>query len=302
MSYSQLPDFVKDSSYVDKKLSHLKKKQLSSWRVLKNINGILKELQKNNSKEAFNQRVMLVSSVICPRYGVPEIDETRNVIEAAKKLNRSFLTGDQSTLTVEQPKRKEVYPKEVQEIATECWMNDATIPEPNKHQRPQCAPVDLGGETIPQRLQVMTNDDAYQQFKEKYSHKVEAAMKRKCESLRAKHLAKTSYNTAVNARIDKMEGLFPSKGWFITKKPPETKVNNDHTTGLCKDCYSAQENFNTLQKYAKSNCHCKTTLCPNWNCFCGEEGDCQCDPVCSCDDCASCQVCKVLFNKTNQAK
>ena len=93
---------------------------------------------------------MLVASVICPRYGVPEIDETQNVIEAAKQLNRRLLTGEQSTLIVKQQKRKEIYPQEVEDMATQSWMMDATTPEPNKRERPQCAPVDVEGETIPQ--------------------------------------------------------------------------------------------------------------------------------------------------------
>ena len=65
MMYSQLPEFLKYSPHIDNKLSHRKKKQLSSWRVLQNMNGMLKELQKTNSKEAFDQRAMLLASTIC---------------------------------------------------------------------------------------------------------------------------------------------------------------------------------------------------------------------------------------------
>ena len=233
---------------------------------------------------------MLVASVICPRYGVPEIDETKNVIEAAKQLNRRLLTGEQLTLIVKQQKRKEIYPQEVEDMATQSWMMDATTPESNKRDRRQCAPVDVEGETIPQRLQVMTNDEAYDQFKAKYSSQVKSSMKRKCDAVRAKHLNATKYNQSVNERLDRMEERFPSIDWFLKRKPAETKTNNDHTTGLCKDCHSAQVNYNTLMRFAKSNCQCKTSNCPNWNCFCIEEGDCTCNPACSCDDCTACQV------------
>ena len=59
---------------------------MSNMRVLKNINETCKELQKNTSREAYDQRIVLVAAVTCPRYGVPDIDEMRHVIEAAKKL------------------------------------------------------------------------------------------------------------------------------------------------------------------------------------------------------------------------
>ena len=106
VNYSQLPEFVKSNPYIDKKLDHHKKKQLSDWRVMKSLNGSLNKLQQNHSQEAYNQRVQLVASVICPRYGVPQVDETQSVIAAAKALNRSFLTGEQENLSVK-PHKKE---------------------------------------------------------------------------------------------------------------------------------------------------------------------------------------------------
>merc|ERR1711954_145101 len=131
VSYSQLLQFVQYNDYVDKKLSHRNKKQLSSWRILKNLNNNLKELQKDNSRETFDQRVMIVASVMCPRYGVPNVDETRTVIEAATNVHRDLLTGKKQNLSVGPQKKKEFYPKEVEELATECWMNEATIVEPS---------------------------------------------------------------------------------------------------------------------------------------------------------------------------
>ena len=196
-AYSQLPDFVKNDPYIDKKLSHRKNKQLSSWRAMKNMNKALKELQNVNTKEAYDQRVMLLASVICPIYGVPEVEETQNVIEAAKQLNREFFTRVKETLTVDKDKKKEVYPKEVEELATDCWISKATIPEPSKHQRPNTAPVDDGGDTIPDRLQVTTNDEAYELFEEHYKDRVKTVMKAKYDKIRAKHTRETKSNEII---------------------------------------------------------------------------------------------------------
>ena len=250
---------------------------------------MLKELQKDSSQEAYNQRIQIAAAVNDPRYGMPELEETRYVIEAAKKLSENLLTGKQSNLKIEPAKKNEIYPAEVEALADDCWHNIATIPEPDKHVRPQCALVDESGETIPKRLQVLTTDEAYQRFQEDYSAKVKQAMKKKCDNLRSKHTKETEYNEKVNKRLDRMENMFPSNNWFSRKMPGQTKMNTDHTTGLCKDCCTAQVNYATISKYAKSKCQCKSVHCPNWTCLCSEEV-CSCDPVCQCDDCVSCQV------------
>ena len=87
-----------------------------------------------------------------------------------------------------------------------------------------------------------------------------------------------------------METRFPSNSWFQSKKPTQTKKNYDHTTGLCKDCHMNHQNYDTLVKEARTKCKCKTNMCQNWTCLCGEEETCECDPICSCDDCETCQV------------
>ena len=154
---SQYPEFTKSHQYIHEKLSHRSRTELSSWRVLKNVNDMLRELKKDPSLEAYNHRVMLTASTICPRYGVPNIDESRNVIDAAKKLNKRFFGGEQSTLQVEANKKKEFFPTKVFEFASESWDRDATIPEPAQHARPESAMSD-GTEKMPARLQVLTDD------------------------------------------------------------------------------------------------------------------------------------------------
>ena len=185
-SISQLPDFIQHHVKVQDKLNKRSKVELSNWRVLKNIKETCKELQKDTSVEAYEQRVMLVASVTCPRYGVPDVDETRRVIEEAKKLKKSYFGGEQSTLKVDGRKKREVLPQKVKDFAAESWETDATIPEPAQHARPASAVSD-GSEKVPARLQVLTNDEAYEIFKDKYEEKIREAMKEHCEKIRSKY-------------------------------------------------------------------------------------------------------------------
>ena len=177
-------------------------------------------------------------------------------------------------------------------MATECWLNEATVPEPAKHQTPAAAPVDEAGETIPQRLQVLTNDEAYKMFEENYREKVRSAMKGKYDKIRSKYISNNENSKNINERLDRIQERFPGKTWFLRNKPEHTKMNYNHTTGLCKDCYSPKVNYDTVVKHARSQCVCKTAACPNWFCICSEDEDCSCDGVCSCDDCLTCQVTK----------
>ena len=81
---------------------------------------------------------------------------------------------------------------------------------------------------------------------------------------------------------------FPSFSWFLQQKPKETKFRSDHCTGLCKDCEGPQLNLDSLTKFMRKLCRCRSKLCPKWICSCdlddnGEVKDhCDCDP-CDCD-------------------
>jgi tyrosyl-tRNA synthetase len=128
---------VQSDKYINQKLKHRTKEELSSFRILKNLNETCKELKNNPSQKAFEQRVMIVASVNCPRYGVPQIHETQEVIEAAKKLKKEFATGNQTNLTTKPWKKKEVYPKAVFDLAKESWEIGATVVEPAQDQTKQ---------------------------------------------------------------------------------------------------------------------------------------------------------------------
>ena len=192
---------------------------------------------------------------------------------------------------MEERKKRIVYPDEVFEFGAESWEQDATIPEPAQHVRPQSAVSD-GNEKMPARLQVLTNDEAYAQFKEKYTEKVSDAMKKYCGELRLKYEQKpeSQKKSKIIAALKRKEAMFPGKTWFLQQKPPQTKMNFDHTTGLCKDCYAADLNYDNLLKFLKKTCHCKTDRCPNFVCTCDDEEDCTCSRECECQDCSTCQV------------
>ena len=76
---------------------------------------------------------------------------------------------------------------------------------------------------------------------------------------------------------------FPSKTWFLGQRPPEVKMINDHTTGLCKVsslmfrlfqylpqqmCESIRVNYEKYVKEMKKLCRCRTKICHNWECTC----------------------------------
>ena len=86
ITLSQLPEFVKSHNAIKKRFSQRDKMQLSEWRMLKNTNDVLKELQKNTSEVAYRQRVLIAAAALCPRYGDPGLSETRRVLEEAKSL------------------------------------------------------------------------------------------------------------------------------------------------------------------------------------------------------------------------
>ena len=135
-----------------------------------------------------------------------------------------------------------------------------------------------------------TDEEAYLKFQEQYEAAVKDIMKGRSEKIKERYRNNTEYNRKVIERLDRQADWFPGKTWFLQRKPKETKLNFDHTTGLCKDCHAPQVNYGTLLRYARSACQCKTQNCPNWLCMCEEEEECVCPTTCQCDICLSCQV------------
>ena len=144
----------------------------------------------------------------------------------------------------------------------------------------------------------MTDDEAYQLFKDNYTLQVQDALKEHCKIMREDVRKRPESNKKQKMLdvIDKKETLFPSRTWFLRQKPPETRVNCDHTTGNCRDCDSSRMNYETVRRFVKSVCKCYTKECPKWICYCepnedddNDPEDCKCDP-CDCVTCRTCQV------------
>ena len=166
-------------------------------------------------------------------------------------MRRKLFTGEEKTLKIDPKKPRESFPPEVHCMAEDSWLNKSTIPEPAKHLRPQCVEQD-GGDTVPSRLQINTDEEAYQSFRDEYENKVREEMKKRCELIREKHSSNTKYNTMVKDKLHKQEDRFPGKTWFLAKKPKGTKHNFEHTTGLCKDCHMFRVNYDTVLKTTRS--------------------------------------------------
>ena len=172
--------------------------------MLKNVNDVLKELQKDKSEEAYRQRVIIAAAATCSRYGDPGLAETRRVMEVAKIVKQKLLTGAQTNLKLPEHKKKEVFPEEIHLLATDCWTKKATIVEPAKYKRPAAAPND-GQEVLPARLQIMTDDEAYEQFVEHYKDKVHQIMKERSNRIRQKYKTDTEYNKKMQQTLIRHE-------------------------------------------------------------------------------------------------
>ena len=290
---TQLPKYIREDELLQQRLCHLTKQEKSAKRCLKNLIETLQELRKDSSVNAFEQRVAIVASVIDHRFGCPDLGETYNVMKAAKNLKENFLTGKVSNLKGPGRKKPERYPQEVFDIAHDSWIKRSTKPDPAKHARPKTALKD-GKETVPTIWQVVTDDEAYAQFKENDCEPVRNVMERYCDQTREKYRNKKDSDSKrkTMAILERRQNAFPGKTWFLARKPPQTKFMDDFSTALCKECNEALLNYETIRRYCRKFCKCKTSSCPNWVCECDEDDsdNCECEEVCRCEDCESCQV------------
>ena len=152
-------------------------------------------------------------------------------------------------------------------------------------------------EVIPAIYQTLTDSEAYTVFKDNYHEEVREAMEKECNDVRKRvdgRRDSESKQKLLNMLIRK-QTRFPSFSWFLQRKPEETKFRSDHRTGLCKVCEGQQLNLDSLTKFMRKLCRCRSKLCPNWICSCdldeNEEvrGHCDCDP-CDCEECLKCEV------------
>ena len=203
------------------------------------------------------------------------------------------MTGKTSILKVSEKEKRQIYPKSVEAIAKDHWL-ETTIPEPAKHSGKA---VEENGETQPTRYQDKTDKECYLDFKEECEGKVKIEMKKVAAKMKEK-LALRPDTPDRKRRVDYAESLsdkFPGQAWYIEQRPKETKPLCNHTTGLCHLCEAAKENFTNIVNAVKRRCRCGSHSCPNFACACPipdddeEEAICSCPP-CECELCRNCQV------------
>lgn len=296
---SQLPSYVTNSD-IWKNRFNLSDQQKSQKRMLKNINITFNLLKESSTPASMEQRKVLAAALYDPKFGYPNIDETRTVKNAGKALKTKLLGGENLDLKPKNRTTSDHFPDTVKQIADKCWRTQCTVIEPGKHSRPKAALKD-GEERIPAIYQTLTDKEAYSIFEDMYKAEVNQTMIEECNKLRAEvNLRNDSQLKAkLLAQISKKETRFPSMSWFLQQKPKETKSRSDHCTGLCRDCEGPQLNYDCLIKYQKKFCNCRTKECPKWFCACDtdEFGNlpaiCSCDP-CDCDECLKCEVRKYI--------
>ena len=322
---SQIPIAVQSSEIFKDRICHLSYQDRSEKLVMKNIKETVKELKK--TPEGRKQCKIFMAGVSHPVFGDPGLNVNSRTRKEVIKIKENLLTGVESTLKAEEHKKRTVFPKGVEEIAINHWMEN-TIPEPAKHTGKA---MEVEGETVPTRYQDKTDKEFYENFKEECKEKVKVEMTKASQDLMRK-LAGRPDSTDKQRRLAYADQLterfacslstqlhqavcmqpaniycnfvfrFPSLDWYVDQRPPQTKALCDHTTGLCHLCEAAKVNFTTLVRSLKRHCVCGTQLCPNWFCVCPEPDEeededkpCSCNS-CECELCMNCQVKNLFFS------
>ena len=79
---------------------------------------------------------------------------------------------------------------------------------------------------------MLTNDEAYKHFKENYKEKVHEVMKEHCNKIKMKYekIPDSENKRKILDSLARKVNLLPGKTWFLQQKPPQTKINQDHST------------------------------------------------------------------------
>ena len=288
---SQTPSSVQHSDVYKERLRHLSFEERSQKLVMKNIKDTITAL--NKTPEGRKQAEIFIAGVSHPVYGDPGLGLSWSAKKRAKEMKQKLLREKEATLKLPEKKSREIFPKNVEEIARMHWI-EITIPEPAKQTGKV---VEEDGETVPTRYQDRTDRECYNSFSEDCADQVRSEMTKKSEEL-IRQLIGRPDTADKQRRMEYAQTLtdkFPGLVWYIKQRPKETKPLCDHTTGLCHLCEAAKKNFSFIVQAVKRNCSCGTTSCPNWYCACPfpEDGEavapCSCPP-CECNSCSSCQV------------
>ena len=145
--FGKFPEYVTTSDQFKSKLSHLTKQEKGDRLALKNVRETIEILKKTKTDEAYEQRQIITAALHDSVYGCPNIGETRDVMNQARKSKSDLLIGTTKTLKMTKEKKHQIYPQTVLDIAERCWRNNVTRVEPSIHARPHAA---LKGKQSPQ--------------------------------------------------------------------------------------------------------------------------------------------------------
>ena len=280
---SDTPEVVVESSEFHNRLKHLTKKEKSEVVSLNKVQKTIQVLHQNPGKEAKDQIKIIAASLTSEKYGVPDLDVNWREEKVISEMKIRLLSGQDNILTVPQKKTRKVLPTAVADIASKYWELITTL-EPSKHRHLKTVVMD-GCEAMPTRYQTTTDEEAYQGFQEKYSDEIMEIMKKHGQEMYEKFSTRRDSKDKEYRLQHALElgNKFPSKTWFLGQRPPEVKMLNDHTTGLCKVsslmfklfqylpqqmCESIRINYEKYVKEMKRFCHCRTKICHNWECIC----------------------------------
>ena len=244
MRQSQLPALITESERYRKRLAHLNNAEKSNKRMLKNARETIRLLKKSNTTAAKEHIKIITAALYDSRYGCPDLDVSHTVQKSAKTTKAALLSGVKNDLKPEKRKKYKLFHDAVEDLAEDCWRTRATRPDPSKHHRPNKTQKDQSGETVPTIWQTMTNEEAYQVFKENYGDAVRQKMEEKCREERAE-LLKWKESVTKEKRmsaVDRKETMFPGLIWFVAQKPSETKLMGKfpfmYSSNLCLFLFS----------------------------------------------------------------
>jgi hypothetical protein len=184
---------------------------------------------------------IITSALTHHTWGIPSLPGVSwRTGKEAKTMKINILVGSCPVLQPPAKPKKHVYPKEIENIAT----------EHRKKAKKQ------ENESVPIRYQTMTDKEQYALFKEDCSETITEIMRRFGEE----QTAKVSEWPDSADRIKRLnyysniQNKFPSIGFSMGRKLEEVKPLHDHTTALCRTCVAAQLNWQMLVKNVPMLC------------------------------------------------
>ena len=166
-------------------------------------------------------------------------------MKAAKNTKIKLLNGREAILKVDEHSKRQLYPKEVEQIALNHWLENTILEPANKKRKV----IEDGDDIVPKRYQDRTDKEMYINFQEECNESVKRAMERKKIMVLAKLESRpdNEYKEQRMQYAEKLTDKFPGIAWYIGLKPLEIVPLCDHTTGLCKDCESVKLNHSALR-------------------------------------------------------